>query len=264
MLCLSAAFDTVDHAILLQRLSSDFGVQDLAKMWITSYLTSRQQFVKCCDVSSVHCAVSCGVAPGSVLGLLLFVMYTAGLQDVIRNHNLLGYFYADDSQAYSSCYPSEAGALKATMLRCIDDVSSWMSSNRLKLNPTKTEFMWCFTPQQRHRIDTSSFLLAGATIAPVTSVRLLGVNIDGELTMSSHVNRTISTCFYQLRRMKSIRRSLPMDAAKSVINAFVISRLDYCNGLLAGIIQRQADRLQSILNASARFLYGGARRDHVT
>jgi hypothetical protein len=157
-------------------------------MWMTSYLTNRQQSDKCSDVSSVHCAVSCGVPQGFVLSLLLFVMYTAGLQDVIRNHNLVGYFYADDYQTYSSCYPSEADTLKATMVRCIDDVISWMSSKRLKLNPTKTEFMWCSTPQQRHRIDTLSFLLAGATFAPVTSVRLLGVNIDGELTMSSYVN----------------------------------------------------------------------------
>ena len=55
-----------------------------------------------------------------------------------------------------------------------------------------------------------------------------------------------------------------MEAAKTVVNAFVVSRVDYCNGLLAGITQKQLDRLQSILNASAKLLYGGTRRDHVT
>ena len=188
----------------------------------------------------------------------------AGLQDVIRSHGLQEHFYTDDSQGYASCFLKDISKLKATVLRCIDDVSEWMSSNRLKLNPTKTEFMWCSTPHQRHYIDNSPFIVAGVSIAPVESVRLLGVHIDSELTMSSHVSRTISSCFYQLRRMKSIRRSLPMDAAKSVINAFVISRIDYCNGLYAGIAQKQCDRLQSVLNASARFLHGGSKFDHTT
>ena len=82
--------------------------------------------------------------------------------------------------------------------------------------------------------------------------------------MTSQVSATVSSCFYQLRRLKNVRRSLPMEAARTLVNSFVVSRVDYCNGLLAGITQRQCDRLQFILNASVRLLYGGSRRDHVT
>ena len=81
--------------------------------------------------------------------------------------------------------------------------------------------------------------------------------------MTKHVSSTFSSCFFQLRRLKAIRRSLPLEAAKTVVSSFVTSRVDYCNGLLAGITQRQADRMQSILNASARILYGGTKRDHI-
>jgi hypothetical protein len=146
------------------------------------------------------------------------------------------------------------------MLDCINDVNGWMSSNRLKLNPAKTEFLWCSTPRMAHHIDyITPFVIDGATISPAKSAKLLGAYFDSELSMTRHISSTVSTCFYQLRRLKAVRRSLPLEAAKTIISSFVTSRVDYCNGLLAGITQRQVDRLQSILNASARVLYGEPR-----
>ena len=95
-------------------------------------------------------------------------------------------------------------------------------------------------------------------------VQLLGVTLDSDLTMHSHVSRTVSSCFYQLRRLKSIRRSLPIEASKTLVTALVFSRCDNQNGLFVGIAQKQIDRLQRILNASARLIYGGSRTNHVT
>jgi len=140
-----------------------------------------------------------------------------------------------------------------------------MASNRLKLNPAKTEFMWCSTPRMSHHVDhITPFVIENVSVAPVTCVRLLGVQLDSELSMTTHVSRTVSSCFYQLRRLKSARRSLPLASAKTLVSSFVTSRLDYCNGVLAGITLRQIDRLQSVLNAAARLLHGGTKRDHIT
>ena len=108
------------------------------------------------------------------------------------------------------------------------------------------------------------FNLGGVSIKPVNCVKLLGVYLDGDLSMSTQVNRTISSCFYQIRRLRTIRHCLPFEATKTAVNSFIVSRVDYCNGLLAGITQRQVHRLQSILNVSAKIIHGGARRDHVT
>ena len=82
--------------------------------------------------------------------------------------------------------------------------------------------------------------------------------------MRSHVSRTVSSCFYQLRRLKSVRRSLPIEASKTLVSALVFSRCDNQNGLFAGIAQKQINRLQIILNASARLIFGASRTAHVT
>ena len=139
-----------------------------------------------------------------------------------------------------------------------------MASNRLKLNPSKTELIWFGSSHQCKLIDNTPFDLSGTSVAPVTTVRLLGVQLDSDLSMSSQVNSTIRSCFYQIRRLRCARRGLTVDTAKTLASSLILSRLDYCNGLLVGITQRQCDRLQSILNTSAKIIHGGARRDHVT
>jgi hypothetical protein len=264
MLDLSAAFDCVDHGILLKRLSCNFGLDQPVTTWLRSYLEGRTQFVKCHDNLSSTRVVHSGVPQGSVLGPLLFLLYTAELLKVIESHGLFAHGYADDTQAYGSCAPAKAATLRSNMLRCIDDVTTWTASNRLKLNPDKTEFMWCATSRMQHHIDRSPFIIGGASIAPQMKVQLLGVMLDSDLSMHSHVSRTVSSCFYQLRRLKSIRRSLPIEASKTLVSALVFSRCDNQNGLFAGIAQKQINRLQGILNASARLIFGASRSAHIT
>ena len=82
------------------------------------------------------------------------------------------------------------------MLRCIEDVSAWTASNRLKLNPDKTEFMWCATSRMQHHIDRCAF--DTVSIEPQSKVPLLGVTLDSDLSMASHVSRSVSTCYFQL------------------------------------------------------------------
>jgi len=227
-------------------------------------LIGREQLVKCHhDLSSLSVVLS-GAPQGSVLGPLLFLVHTAELLQVINAHGLHAHGYADDTQLYGSCRLCDSPALRINMMQCIDSVTTWTTSNKLKLNPDKTAFMWCATSRMQHHIDRSNFVIGYASIEPRVKGQLLGVMLDSDLSMNSHFSRTISACFYQLRRLKSIRRSFPISATRTLVRAFVFSCCDNQNGIFAGVTKKQTDRLLQILNTSAKLTYGGSQSDHVT
>lgn len=264
LLDMSAAFDTVDHDILMQRLSSSFGIKDRALSWLESYIRGRTQSVHLAGEETEPRLVTCGVPQGSVLGPLLFVLYTADLERIIEVHGLLHHCYADDTQLYFFCEPSQTAGLKQRVLLCIEQISGWMASNRLKLNPSKSEFIWCTTFRRRHLLDGSTFRIGDSEVHPADTIRNLGVQFDSCMTMTAHVSQLVRGCFYQLRRIKTIRRFVPTSTAVILVNSFIVSRVDYCNSVLAGLPACQLERIQSVLNSAARLIYGRTPSDHVT
>ena len=108
------------------------------------------------------------------------------------------------------------------------------------------------------------FRLGDVTVEASTSVRNLGAYIDSDMSMTTHINHLVRTCFYNLRRIKHIRRFITTKTAILLVNSFVISRVDYCNSLLAGLPNCHLHRIQLVLNAAARLLYRGQKRDHIT
>ena len=139
-----------------------------------------------------------------------------------------------------------------------------MSANRLLLNPTKTEVIWCSSHRLLHLIPVDPVRINNTLVFPVTSVRDLGVYIDADTAMTSHAVATVRSCFASLRQIRSVRRSLPRHALLTLIRALVISRVDYCNSVLAGISGRLLARLQSVLNAAARLVFKTRMREPIT
>ena len=139
-----------------------------------------------------------------------------------------------------------------------------MASNHLKINPVKPEFLWCTTARRLHHVSNSSFQLADGDVIPTSYVQNLGANFDVSMCMAIHVIHLVRTCFYQLHGMRAIRRLIPMSTAIQLKTSFVISRIDYCNNLLAGLPEYQSDRVQFILNFAAHLIYERANYDHVT
>jgi hypothetical protein len=262
LLDLSAAFDTVDHAILLERLRRSFGIDDVALSWFSSYLSGRTQSVRRGSMSSPPVNMVCGVPQGSVLGPLLFILYTADLPSIIERHQLTPHLYADDTQVYGSCLPSSADALLDRLGVCIDEVASWMGSNRLQLNANKTDFIWCHSA--RRHCSLGELAVGGSTILPSTSVRDLGVIIDADLSMRAFVNHLVASCFCALRRLRSVRRYVSVPVIRAMVTSLVLSRLDYCNSVLQGIPAVHIRRLQSVLNSAARLVFHLRRHDHIT
>jgi len=165
---------------------------------------------------------------------------------------------------YGWCQPHDAVALQDSMSDCIDDVLQWTSSNRLQLNSSKTEYLWCAPSRRRHHIPSSDVKVGPDTVHPVESVRDLGVYIDGNMTMTTHINHVLSSCFSALRQIQSIRRSLPSHALDTLVTSLVHSRLDYCNVVFAGLPARDLQRLQSVLNAAVRLVSDSSSHCHVT
>ena len=139
-----------------------------------------------------------------------------------------------------------------------------MTANRLLLNPDKTEVLWCASARRQHQLPTGPVRIGSASVLPVSTVRDLGVHIDCDVTLTTHVTATVRACFGVLRQIRSVRRSLTRDALIALLRALVISKVDYCCSTLAGVTRTRLNRLQSVLNAAARLVFAARRSDHVT
>ena len=129
-----------------------------------------------------------------------------------------------------------------------------MSSNRLKLNSEKTQFIWLGSRQQLSKVGIDHIHLGNHAVTSQSTVCNLGVHLDNQLTMKVHVQRISQTSFYQLRQFRSVRCSLSVNACTALVHAFVTSRLDYCNSLLAGIGDGLIDQLQTVMRVAARLV----------
>ena len=124
---------------------------------------------------------------------------------------------------------------RSALCTAIAEVRTWLISHKLKLNDTKTEFIIIGTRQQLAKVEIPSVKVGTADIAPLTSIRNLGAWFDDKMSMNDHINKTCSKAFRGLYNIRQIRRFLSTDPTKTLVHAFVISHLDYCNSLLFGL-----------------------------
>mgnify|MGYP002259884042 FL=1 len=266
LLDLSAAFDTIDHDLLFERLQSLFGIQGAALKWLKSYLTDRSQSVRVGDAMSTNRVLKYGVPQGSVLGPLLFTMYTTPLGKLFSNYPMVSHhIYADDTQVYIGLSNSDTCVALDQLSSCLESVKSWMATNLLKLNPDKTEFLLFGSTTQRNNLTTLlPETLMGETIQPSSSAKNLGVTFDSEMSMSCHVASLCKSCFYHIRDLRRIRRFISKRTLITLANALVSSRLDYCNSLFSSLTKKELGRLQRIQNTLCRVVTKSTRYSSVT
>ena len=166
-------------------------------------------------------------------------------------------------QIYGSCHPSAASQLQQWVSSCFDEVALWNWSNRLQLNASKTEVLWCASSRHQHQIPWTPVRVCFDFIQPASSVRDLGIYLDADVSMRMHVSRTVSNCFAVLHQIRSIRRSLTRPVLQSLIVSLVMPQLDYGNAMLAGLQDNQLSRLQSVLNAAARLMFSTRKHECV-
>jgi hypothetical protein len=266
LLDLSAAFDTIDHDILITRLESEAGITDVCLQWFRSYLQDRQQCVELDGASSKPMLLTCGVPQGSVLGPILFCIYTAKLGKLIEDCGVKRQLFADDTGVYDSFAPNDlsvaAGVKK--LEDCCFKIKDWMSANMLKLNEGKTEAILCGKKGSLDKVSCTKLTIAGQEVNLTPAVRNLGVVIDEQLNLQDHVSAIVKACNFKMRQFGRLRPHLTPEAAKMVAVALILSRLDYCNSCLWGINESEMQRLQVVQNTAARIVSRTRKRDHIT
>ena len=129
-----------------------------------------------------------------------------------------------------------------------------MASNRLLLNPSKTQFIWLGGRRQLTSLDMHLLAQTFPHTAFSHTVRDLGVTLDQELSFSQHVNLVTRSCYYQLRQLRVVMRSLSHDAAVVLVHAFVTIRIDHCCSILAGHPSSLIGRLDRVMRSGARLI----------
>ena len=261
----SAAFDCIEHETLVNRMRQTFGVTGKALNWITSYLHERSSFVRYGNASSNISVVDVGVPQGSALGPYLFSLYIAPLSNVIRSFDMNHHQYADDTQLYITVSNDDVLERVCQLESCIIAVHKWLSHNWLSLNPTKSDVIQFNSGRGQNRVeDLASVAVSDVRLEPSTSVKSLGVVLDGKLTFDQHIASVCRASYFHIRALRHVRESLPDNVAKTVACSIVGSRIDYCNALLVGMSDSNFKKLQRVQNTLARVLLRLSRSDHIT
>jgi hypothetical protein len=222
---LQKAFDTVDHNLLIQKLSA-YGCKDLCLQWFASYLRGRHQFVSSGETSSSRQPISCGVPQGSVLGPLLFLVFINDLPSALpRAHGTL---FADDTLLQlNGCNQAK---LQDDINQTMMDLHAWMLANKLSLNTAKTQYL-IISNHSTHRaikITYNEKELQQVGIDKETKFyKYLGLFIDDKLNWQAHANKIISRLNSGIYALTKLQECSSFQIRKSVYNALVRSHLEY-------------------------------------
>ena len=193
---LSAAFDLVDHDVLVKRLDNYFGFSAIVLDWFKSFLSERSQCVILGYARSKSIPALQGVAQGSVLGTRLFTLYVHPMSEICIRHNIHYHSYADDTQLYvhydRNCDISMRGAI-TKLENCIREIDQWVTHNCLKVNQDKTEWL-VFNGDAISRNVTLT--VGEHNIKQSAHIRTLGVTLDPEITIEPQVADVCKSAYY--------------------------------------------------------------------
>ena len=223
MFDLSAAFDTIDHSIMLQRLQQMFGVVGEALDWIRSHLTRRTQRVDVKGAKSEPKVLTYALPQASVLGPQGYPLYSKLIRNIVRAHGLEYHCYADDSQIYIVIKRSTITDTISRVEACVSDIQQWMEKNLLKLKEEKTEVLLISSKRKQHLLKDITLTFGDSIIEPSSKVKNLGCWWENTFSMETQVNSVVKSCCFQLRKVRRIKHYLSQDALKSLVQSLVIS-----------------------------------------
>ena len=251
LLDLSAAFDTVNHRLLIRKLHNFYGIGGNVIKWLESYLSDRSFQVKIKQSNSKSYVLEIGVPQGSILGPLLFILYTKDLQDIVTKYGLSVHLYADDTQIYLALDVHSTTVDLTKITACFSEIRSWMSDNFLKLNEDKTEIM----DIGLYESNIAEVQLHSETIIPVLKAKNLGFYFDHLMTLDEQILYTQKVCNINLRNLKRIASKLPYSLKIQLVYSCVFSIMVNCNSTYGALPNSTLQKLQKIQNDAVRFIF---------
>ncbi len=243
---LSKAFDTIDHAILLKKLQF-YGIRGKALEWFRSYLSNRRQYVTYKNVNSNCSTISYGVPQGSVLGPLLFIIYTNDLPNTLRHCKCI--LFADDTTIY--CSDKNTATLYARIKEDMNTLIDWFKANKLTLNLNKTHYL-LFSKSNKKTDMLPTLKIGQDEIKNVPCVKFLGIMIDDKLTWDNHINYCKNKIASGNYALNSLKRTLPTRQLKTIYHSLIQPYLNYGLLLWGGACKTKLKKLQVAQNKTMR------------
>ena len=254
----SAAFDTVDHGKLIDKLEHNFGIQGNALLMLKSYLEHRTFSVDINNHLSSPKLSKYGVPQGSLLGPLFYSLYTHDIDQIALKHDFHIQIYADDCQIYKPFIIDNLKNVESKLQNCLNDIKTYMSQNYLMLNKDKTlvKIFW----HKKSDPNTDKFLKFDLQ----HNIKVLGVNLEDCYKFNTFIQNKVKICNMHLRNLNNIRDSLDTSTRILLITQLILSTIDYCNILLIACNDKELKPLKLIMNRSIRFIFNLKFRQHVT
>ena len=258
---LRKAFDTVNHDILLQKLSF-YGIKGKNNQWFRSYLSDRIQVCSVFNNQSEPSRVTCGVPQGSILGPLLFILYVNDMPACFTKSEVN--IYADDTAFYYCDF--NVCNVKAVLQAEFISVSGWLCANKLSLHIGKTNSMLICNRQKLAHLDTTEIDISkdGESIEQVNQVKYLGLNVDSHLKFDMYMDQLIGKLNRSLGVLRRASRYVNQKTRITLYNTLILPHIDYCSTVWGGSIKKgDLMRLQRVQNSAMRIILECHPRTHI-
>ena len=254
---LSNTFKMPNHSILINRII-EIGIEGSYLKWMMSFITDRTSSVKINDFISPPTKILKGVSQGSVHGPLLFSIYVRPITNIIRKYrNIYYHIYSDDIQLLLKP-PIDSMNSNSELSGCTSEITYWLLTNDLLVNTSKTELLNI----SKVPVTFPTLSIDGIILKLSESVRNLGVLIDSTLSYGVHINAISKSANLYFRKIRHIKNYCSPNITNHLLNALVLSRIDYCCSLFYRIKNSEVIKVDRIIRSSVRLIHRLKRRDH--
>lgn len=258
LLDFTAAFDVIDHDILLSKLKY-YGFSQLSVSLIRSYLNGRTQQVFFNGSFSDSKCISCGIPQGSCLGPLLFSIFVNDLPHVVRNAEVV--LYADDASLF--CASPSITNLSLNLQNQLNLIINWVNLNKLVLNIFKTKCIVFGTKHLLNKPCNLNLTIDTTSVEQVTKTKLLGVKLDNQLSWTDQINHIVSRMGRGIALSRKRVPFCPPSVMRTVVQSLVLSHLEYCSVIWSSATQEHLKKLQLAQNRAERVVLGCSYRTSV-